>query len=158
MEIVLIAAVAENRVIGREGNLVFVLPGDLPRFKAMTIGRPVIMGRKTWDSLPLKPLPGRRNIVLTRQSGWTAEEADTFESVTDVLAAVAGEAEVSVIGGAEIYRLFLPHATRMELTEVHASPVGDAEFPVYSGQEWEEVRRENVPGNPSFDYVTYRRR
>lgn len=158
MDIVLIAARAANGVIGKAGGLVFTLPGDLPRFKRLTMGKPVIMGRKTWESLPLRPLPGRRNIVLTHQPGWAAEGAEVAASVDDALALAAGAAEVCVIGGAEVYALFLPLATRLELTEVRAEAEGDVVFPSYSGLEWRETLRVENPGAPAFDYVTYQRR
>lgn len=161
MTLTLLAAVAANRVIGANGNLVFELPGDLARFKALTLGKPVIMGRKTWESLPKKPLPGRLNIVLTHNPAWQAEGAVTVTSAVEALALVAAEPEACVIGGGEVYALFLPHATRLELTEVKAEAAGNVRFPEVNATLWQEIAR--TPGQPegfapAFDYVTYTRR
>ncbi|OYY71210.1 dihydrofolate reductase [Sphingomonas sp. 28-63-12] len=125
--ITLYMARADNGVIGREGRLPWHLPADLKRFKALTMGKPMIMGRKTFDSFP-NPLPGRRHIVLTRDRNWQAAGAETAHDVTAALA-LAGGGEIAVIGGAEIYALFLPHAYRIELTEVHVAPAGDTLAP-----------------------------
>ncbi|MCP5405521.1 MAG: dihydrofolate reductase [Pseudomonadaceae bacterium] len=154
-DITLIAAVAQNGVIGRDGGLVFHLPGDLPRFKELTMGKPVVMGRKTWDSLRVKPLPGRLNIVLTRDKTWEAEGAVVARDVTAALRAAGDASEVMVMGGGEIYSLFMPVATRLELTEVHACAEGDVVFPEYKGSGWREVAREVNVGPPPYDYVRY---
>ncbi|MFZ2587530.1 MAG: dihydrofolate reductase [Alphaproteobacteria bacterium] len=153
--VTLIAAVASNGVIGREGELVFHLPGDLPRFKALTTGKPVIMGRKTWESLPRKPLPNRRNIVLTRDTLWEADGALVAHSVETALQAAGEAPEVMVIGGGEIYKLFMPHATHLEITEVCAVAEGDAVFPNIEKSVWREVLRTHNAGEPAFDYVRY---
>lgn len=122
---------ADNGVIGRDGTLPWHLPADLKRFKAMTMGKPMIMGRKTFESFP-SPLPGRRHIVLTRDAGWTADGAEVAHSVADALA-LAGPGDIAVIGGGQIYALFMPLARRVELTEVHLSPDGDTMAPLLTG-------------------------
>src|ERR1700744_2377087 len=119
--ITLILAMADNGVIGKDGAIPWRISDDLKRFKQLTIGKPVVMGRKTWDSLPKKPLPERANIVVTRQPGWQADGAVTASSLDDALAKAAQAAEVMVIGGAEIYRAALANAQRIELTGVNRS-------------------------------------
>jgi dihydrofolate reductase len=151
-EIVFHVARADNGVIGRDGGLPWRLPADLRRFKALTMGRPMIMGRRTFESFPA-PLPGRRHIVLTRDRGWAAAGAEVAHSVEDALALVGGDA--SVIGGAEIFALFLPRATRVELTKVHAAPEGDTVMPGFDG--WREVAREDHAAEgerPAHSFVT----
>lgn len=158
----LIYARAENGVIGRDNTLPWRLPADLKRFKALTIGpdgsgRPMIMGRKTFESFP-KALPGRRHIVLTRDAGWSAADAEVAHSVDEALA-LAGEGDVAVIGGAEIYRLFMPLAARVELTEIHEGFEGDTVMAPL-GPEWTEVSRDvqqAEAGRPAFDWVTLER-
>ncbi|AIT80308.1 diacylglycerol kinase [Novosphingobium pentaromativorans US6-1] len=150
----LIYARAANGVIGRDGQLPWRLPADLKRFKAMTMGKPMIMGRKTFESFP-SPLPGRRHIVLTRDASWQAPGAEVAHSVEEALAA-AGEGDVAVIGGAEIYALFLDKATRIELTEVHADFEGDTFMPP-AGPSWHEAAREEHPAEgayPAHAFVT----
>ena len=139
-------------MIGRDGRLPWHLPADLKRFKAQTLGRPMIMGRKTFESFPA-PLPGRRHIVLTRDRGWSAEGAEVAHSVEEALA-LAGD-DVAVIGGAEVFALFLDRADRIELTEVHAEPVGDATVPPFAG--WRETAREDHSADgdrPAYSFVT----
>lgn len=149
-EIVLYVARADNGVIGADGGLPWRLPEDLKRFKAMTMGKPMVMGRKTFESFPA-PLPGRRHIVLTRDPDWTAPGAEPVPDL-DVALAMAGDvAEVAVIGGSEIFRLFLPRARRIELTEVHRSPAGDTRMPPL-GDGWRVAAR--TLGGPHFDFVT----
>ncbi|MBD8619090.1 dihydrofolate reductase [Sphingomonas sp. CFBP 13728] len=146
---------ASNGVIGRDGQLPWRLPADLKRFKALTMGKPMVMGRKTFESFP-SPLPGRRHIVLTR-GDWSAKGAEVANSVDEALA-MAGE-EVAVIGGAQIYAQFLPHADCIELTEVHAEPEGDATVPAFDG--WGEIGREDHPAlddRPAYSFVTLTRR
>jgi dihydrofolate reductase len=143
---------ADNGVIGRDGRLPWHLPADLKRFKAQTIGRPMIMGRKTFESFP-SPLPGRRHIVLTRDRGWTADGAEVAHSVEEALA-LAGD-DAAVIGGAEVFALFLDRTERVELTEVHAAPEGDATVPEFTG--WREMAREDHPADderPAYSFVT----
>lgn len=156
--ITLVLAMAENGVIGRHGAIPWRIPDDMKRFKALTIGRPVVMGRKTWDSLPRKPLPERRNIVVTRQAGWHAEGAVSAVSLDDALNK-AGNAEVMVIGGGEIYRAALPRADCIELTEVHGFFDGDAHFD-FERSDWRETARETntTPDGLAYSYVTLSRK
>ncbi len=128
MKISLIAAVAENGVIGQGGQLPWRLPADLRHFKSVTLGKPVLMGRRTWQSIG-RPLPGRRNLVISRDPAFQAGGAECYASVEDALAALADAEEVMVIGGAELYRLLQPKASRLYLTRVMARPPGDAFFP-----------------------------
>ena len=156
--ITLILAMADNGVIGEDGAIPWRIRDDLKRFRQLTMGKPVVMGRKTWDSLPKKPLPERTNIVVTRQSGWTGEGAVAASSFDDALAKAAQAAEVMVIGGAEIYRAALAKAQRIELTEVHRSFEGDAVFSFDRGAWREAAREEHVtPDGLSFSYVTLTR-
>ena len=145
-EIVFVIARARNGVIGKDGALPWRIPADLAHFKALTMGAPMIMGRKTFESLP-KLLPGRRHIVLTR-GDWRAEGAEVARTVEEALALVGGP-RVSIVGGAEIYRLFLPLADRIELTEVHGSPEGDTAVPGFEG--WRETARVDQEG---YSFVT----
>ena len=140
-----VVAVARNGVIGREGGLPWHISSDLKRFKEITMGKPVIMGRKTWESLPRKPLPGRRNIVITQQKGYVAEGADVAESPEAALLMVPDAPEVAVIGGGEIYHLFWPLVDRLYLTEVDLAVDGDTYFPTVDPAEWREVSREVHP-------------
>ena len=156
-EIILILARADNGVIGRDGKLPWHLPADLRHFKSLTLGHPMIMGRKTFDSLP-GLLPDRRHIVLTRDADWQAEGAETATGLDSALR-LANAPHVAVIGGAEIYRLFLPRADRIELTEVHLDAEGDARID-YPGSDWREASRDDRPatdGRPAYSFVTLRR-
>jgi dihydrofolate reductase len=137
----LIAAIGTNRVIGVAGGLPWRLPADLQHFKALTLGKPVLMGRRTWESLG-RPLPGRRNLVVTRQAGFAAPGAEVFATVEAALAAAAEQPEVMVIGGGELYSQLLPQADVLELTEVAATLAGDAFFPAFDPAVWPEVSRE----------------
>ena len=167
MEIVLIIAVADNGVIGADGAIPWRLKTDLQRFKALTTGKPVVMGRKTFLSLR-RPLPGRTNIVMTRDAGFRASGAVATTSLDQALAVATGDAlrrfvtEIAVIGGAEIYAQWIGRAARLEITEVHAKPAGDTRFGPIDKTLWEEVARaENPPGpddSAAFSYVTYIRR
>jgi dihydrofolate reductase len=142
--ITLIVAVAENGVIGAQGGLPWHIPEDLKRFKALTLGKPVLMGRKTWDSLPRKPLPGRANIVVTRDAGFHAVGAVVAHSITDGLAAAMREQpeEIMVIGGAAVFAETLPLASRIHWTQIMARPEGDAFMPPLDLTEWRETQRE----------------
>lgn len=140
-----VVAVSRNGVIGRDGTLPWRIPSDLKHFKAITMGKPVVMGRKTWDSLPRKPLPGRRNIVVTRQKGYIAEGAEVARGVDEAIAACETEPEVAVIGGGEIYRALWPVVDRLYLTEVDLAVEGDTVFPAIKPDEWREVSREFHP-------------
>jgi len=166
-DIFLIYARAANGVIGRDGALPWRLPADLRRFKAMTMGRPMIMGRKTFESFP-SPLPGRRHIVLTRDTGWSASGAEVAHSVEAALA-LAGEGEgegadghvgeIAVIGGAQVYGLFMGLATRIELTEIHGDYEGDTHMP-QPGPQWHETMREDHAAEgpfPAYAFVTLMR-
>ena len=159
----LIAGVGRDGAIGRDNGLLWHLPGDLPRFKALTMGHAVIMGRKTWDSLPerFRPLPGRRNLVLSRQPGLQLAGAEVFRTLEDALAACAADDAVFVIGGAQIYTQALPLADRLELTEVEADfPDADAFFPAWDrGAFVEGVRETQVSAEGwRYDFVTYQRK
>jgi len=164
-----VVAVADNGVIGADGDLPWRLPGDLKHFKAVTLGKPIVMGRKTWESLPKRPLPGRPNLVVSRQPGFRADGAEVFADLetalarADALAVRSGldDPEVSVIGGAEIFRLTLPMTTRLYLTEVHAEPAGDTWFPEIDPADWREKSRAAMPaqdGAPAHDFVLLVRR
>ena len=159
----LVAGVARNGAIGRNNELLWRLPEDMARFKALTLGHPVIMGRKTWDSLPAKfrPLPGRRNMVLSRHAGLRLDGAECFTSLTDALNACADAAQVSVIGGAQIYAEALSLADRLELTEIDADFDADVFFPVWDRAAFTETSRQTfhsaktAPQGWDFAFVTY---
>lgn len=166
-EIVLLVAVADNGVIGAHGAIPWRLKSDQARLKAMTMGKPIVMGRKTFMSLR-RPLPGRTNIVVTRDAGFRARGAVVTTSFTDARAIALGDAlrrfvtEIAVIGGAEIYAQWMDGADRLEVTEVHAQPEGDTRFAAIDAAIWQEVARERHSAGPDdsadFSYVTYRRR
>lgn len=159
----LIVAVADNGVIGREGGLPWRLSEDLRRFKQRTLGRPVVMGRKTWESLG-KPLPGRTNIVITRRTDYRIDVPGVIVARDlDAAIAAAGDVdEVMIIGGAEIYALALPRADLVELTQVHASVDGDTVFPTLPSADWKEISRTDHPADERNQYpasfVTLQRR
>ncbi|MET3413866.1 dihydrofolate reductase [Methylobacterium sp. 1030] len=154
----LVAAVARNGVIGRDNGLAWHLSSDLKRFKALTMGKPMLMGRCTWDSIG-RPLPGRRTLVLTRDTGFRAEGVETVHDWDSALAAAG--AELMVVGGAEIYALALPHADRLHLTEVEAEPAGDVRFPAFDRARFRETFREAHPAGPrdehAFAFVDWER-
>ena len=152
-----VLARAANGAIGKDGGLPWHIPADLQRFKALTMGAPMIMGRKTFDSLG-RLLPGRRHIVLTRAKGWYAAGAEIAHDVDEALD-LAGNGAATVIGGAEVFRLMLPHTVRIELTEVRAEVPGDTFIP-YPGPEWREIAREDHPSDgetPAYSFVTLER-
>ncbi len=154
-----IAAIAHQGALGKDNQLLVHLPGDLPRFKRLTLGHPIVMGRKTWDSIG-RPLPGRRNIVVTRNAQWSADGAQRAASFEAALA-LAGDVErVCVIGGAEIYALALPHADELLLTEIDADFAADAYFPDWPRDEFIEVSSESnqTPQGLAYRYVNYRRK
>ncbi|MFB2550800.1 dihydrofolate reductase [Ensifer soli] len=165
--IVLVVAMTENRVIGRDGGLPFRLPSDLRRFKQLTLGKPVVMGRKTWTSIG-RPLPGRENIVVTRDPDFVAEGARVVASVEAALAAAraiadqTGEAEIAVIGGGEIYRQTIGRADRIEATEVDAVIEGDTVFPAIDPDVFERIAEgawfRGEKDSHSMRFVTWRRR
>ncbi len=156
-EIFLIVARASDGSIGEQGALPWRLPADLKRFKALTMGKPMIMGRKTFASLP-GLLPGRRHIVLTRDHGWSAPGAEVVHDVAGALA-LAGEGDVAVIGGADVLAQFEGLADRFELTEVHGDYAGDTRMP-YPAAFWRETARTSFPaegGYPAHEFVTFER-
>ena len=158
-EVFLVVAVADNGVIGAQGALPWHISTDLRRFKALTIGQPMVMGRKTFESLP-GLLPGRRHIVLTRDQDWDEEGAEVVHSLEDALN-LANSPHIAVVGGADIFRLFLHRADRIELTEVHLEPEGDTRFPAFDRGAWYESFREHHPADgkvPAFDFVTLLRK
>lgn len=162
--LVLIAAVARGGVIGRDGGMPWHLPGDLAHFRARTAGRPVVMGRRTWESLPprFRPLPGRRNLVLTADAGWAADGAERVASLDDAVATCAGADELMVIGGGRLYAAALPRADALVLTEIDADVDGDTRFPDWPREAFDIAER----GEPQVDaasglgyrFVTYVRR
>lgn len=158
-EIILIAAVAKNRVIGKDNQLLWNIPEDMAHFKALTSGKTVIMGRKTWESLPprFRPLPGRRNIVISRQSTYAAPGAELAESIPAALALAAQDEQTFIIGGAEIYRETISLADRLELTELDLSPDGDAWFPEIPASTWQETHRDPLSAGEGA-FVRYQRR
>jgi dihydrofolate reductase len=158
-EVFLVVAVADNGVIGADDALPWHISGDLRRFKALTMGQPMVMGRKTFESLP-GLLPGRRHIVLTRDKSWAEDGAEIARSVDEALQ-IANGPHIAVVGGAEIYQLFLPLAHRIELTEVHLEPEGDTRLPSFDRSEWKESFRAHHPADgkvPAFDFVTLLRK
>jgi dihydrofolate reductase len=165
--IAIIVAVARNGVIGRDNALPWRLPGDLKHFKAVTLGKPVVMGRKTFESIG-KPLPGRSNIVISRRADFSAAGATMARDIeaaltlADAVARRDGADEIMVIGGAEIYRQVLPRCQRLYLTRVHAEVEGDAHFPAVDATQWECVSSEDFPAAgaaaPAYTLQLYRRR
>ena len=158
-EITLVVARADNGVIGKDGKLPWHLPADLRHFKRLTLGKPMIMGRRTFDSLP-GLLPGRRHIVLTRDPSWRAEGAEVAHSPEAALALARGEA-LSIIGGAEIFASFLGRAQAVQLTEIHMAAEGETRMPPFDERHWHEVSREAHPpegSRPAFSFVRLERR
>lgn len=173
MPVSLVVAVAENGVIGRNNTLPWHLPDDLRYFKRVTMGKPIIMGRKTFDSIG-RPLPGRHNIVITRDPAWQAEGVSVVHGLREAFqtaraavaedtahASVDGDVEVMVIGGADIFALALPMADRLYLTEVKGAPAGDTYFPPIDPDDWREIERTPGPpgpeGPPTHDYIVLER-
>ncbi|QIK76229.1 dihydrofolate reductase [Nocardioides piscis] len=154
--VTLVAAYADNRVIGDAGSIPWHISEDFAHFKAVTMGGVLVMGRATWDSIG-RPLPGRTTIVLTRDHDWSAPGALVAHSLEDALSvAESCTGEVFVVGGGQVYELALPIATHQVLTEVHASPNGDAVYPWFSPDEWVETRRESRP-DLGLDWVWWER-
>lgn len=155
-----VVAADERGGIGRGGGLPWHLPEDLKRFKALTMGKPIVMGRRTWDSIG-RPLPGRRSIVVSRQAGLALEGAEVVGSLEQALRATSAVPEVCVIGGAELYRLALPRADVIHLTRVHATVEADTFLPALEPLDWEEVSSERHPSDErhahSYSFVTLRR-
>jgi len=161
MTISLVVAASRNGVIGRDGALPWHLPDDLRHFKRLTLGKPVIMGRRTWESIG-KPLPGRRNIVLTRDPGFSAPGCEVAHSVNEALALLDGDGEAMVIGGAQVYAAFLPLADCVYLTRVQAEIDGDTYFPALDAAEWRLVSRDAHAADDrhrhAFELLRYERR
>jgi dihydrofolate reductase len=158
----LVAAVARGGVIGRDGGIPWRLAEDMQRFRSLTMGHPVVMGRRTWESLPdqFRPLPGRGNVVVTRTPDWSAQGADRAGSIEEALNLLESESRVFVIGGGEIYAAALPFADELVLTEIDAEIEGDTTFPSWDHGEFEEVERDErvaEDGTP-FAFVRYVRR
>ena len=157
-DLIFVVARADNGVIARDGQVPWRIREDLQRFVAHTMGTPMIMGRKTFESFPA-PLKGRRHIVLTRNRDWAAEGAEVVHSVEEALDA-AGDGDITVIGGADVFEQFEPYATRIELTEVHEDTEGDVSMP-YPGRDWVETSREERGADgkwPAHSFVTLKRR
>jgi dihydrofolate reductase len=157
-QLVLVVARARNGVIGRDGDLPWRLRSDLQRFKAITLGKPCIMGRRTWDSLPLKPLPGRLNLILSRDESFAAHKAvvcTTLDEAVEIARETAeedGVEEICVIGGVALFERALPRAKRIYLTEVEAEPEGDVLFPAFDAADWVEVSSEAHPAGEKDDH------
>lgn len=161
MKITLIAAMAKNRAIGKNNQLLWHLSADLKHFKALTLGKPIIMGRKTFESIG-KPLPGRKNIILTQQVDYHVDGCSVVNSISEALISAGDVSEVMIIGGANIYELFLPQADYLYLTEVDVDAIGDTYFPVFDLSVWQEISREMHSAddkNPyNYSFVTWQRR
>jgi dihydrofolate reductase len=166
MQLVIIAAVADNGVIGQGGVMPWRLKSDMQHFRALTMNKPVVMGRKTYDSLHVKPLPGRTSFVVTRDRNFTAPGVLVAPNLEIALQAARGDAlrrgsDIMVIGGAEIYAQAMPLADRLEITHVYATPEGDTRFPPIDPALWREAARSANPAGPgddaSFDFVSYLR-
>jgi dihydrofolate reductase len=152
----LVVAMADNGVIGKDGGLPWRIADDMRRFKALTIGKPCIMGRKTWESLPRKPLPGRLNIVVTRDGAYRAEGAVVVHSLGAAMAHAGGADEICVIGGVELFLAALSRANLIHLTQVHGDIEGDTRMPLFDRTQWRETAREDhvTPEGLRFSYVT----
>ena len=139
MKISMIAAMADNRVIGINNSLPWKLPNDMKWFRQNTLGKPIVMGRKTFESFGAKPLPGRTNIIISRDQNYTAEDCIVVHSIEEAINAADDAAEIMIIGGASFYEQMLPQADRLYLTFVHSKVTGDAWFPEWNKNEWREV-------------------
>jgi dihydrofolate reductase len=160
--LVLVLAKADNGVIGASGAIPWRIADDMKRFKALTLGKPIVMGRKTWDSFPKKPLPGRTNIVITRDRSWRPAGALVAHSFDEALALAEREhpSEIAIIGGAEVFNAALPLAARIELTEVHTDAKGDTSLPPFDKNIWRESARTQhaAPDGLRYSYVTLLRK
>jgi dihydrofolate reductase len=161
--LVVVAAIARNGTIGNGHELVWRIPEDMAHFKRITLGHPVLMGRRTWDGLPprSRPLPGRRNLVLTRQPGWQAPGAEAVHTLEEAVARCRGSERLYVIGGAQLWALALPQVEELVLTEIDHDYAGDTVFPAWDRSAFVEASRERVqaaaPNDFALDFVTYRR-
>ena len=151
MKISIVVAMAANDIIGRDNQLPWHLPADLKHFKQTTMGKPMLMGRKTWESIG-QPLPGRTSIVITRDRSYTAEGCKVVHSIDAAMAAAAGQEEVMIIGGADLYRQLLPRTDTIYLTRVHEAFEGDTHFPEISQREWHEVERSDHEADEKNPY------
>lgn len=153
-----VVAYSDNRAIGRDNALPWRLPSDLAHFKRSTLGQPIIMGRNTWESLG-RPLPGRPNLVISRNPGFKADGAQVFGSLQQALAACSTDPTVCIIGGAQIFEQALPIANEVIATEVHAQVDGDVFFPLLDSKQWQETERMAQPSENGydFDFVVYKR-
>ena len=163
MELNIICALAANRAIGFRGGLLYYLPADLRHFKQLTTGHTIVMGRKTFESLPKGALPNRRNIVITRQAGYAGQGVEVFHSFEEAMEACANDGEVYIIGGESVYAAALPHADRLCLTHIHATPPeADTFFPPYDVAEWkvelEEHFEPDEKNRQPYSFITYRRK
>lgn len=162
MRLSIVAAIARGGVIGRDNAIPWRIPEDARRFRTLTMGHPVVMGRRTWESLPdrFRPLPGRRNVVLSRDPGWRAYGAERVGSLDEALQLLDREAQVFVIGGADVYAAALPTADELLLTEIDADIEGDTVFPSFDLAEFEETSRESLVSEAGvpLSFVTYVRR
>lgn len=166
MRVAMIVAQAQNRVIGRDNKLPWYLPGDLKYFKQATLGKPIVMGRKTFDSIG-KPLPGRLNIVITRDQSYQPDGVKVVHSLQEAIelaesqALIDGAEELMIIGGEQIYAQALPLAERLYITQVHAEVEGDAHFPVFASADWQELGREDFsaegPNPYDYSFIVYQR-
>ena len=158
----LVVAVAQNRAIGKDNHLLCHLPEDMRHFREVTLGKPVIMGRKTWESLPeaFRPLPGRHNIVVSRNAAYQAEGATVASSLEEAIAQAGNVEQINIIGGADIFRLALPMADVLDMTEIDASFDADTFFPEFLPEDWQETSRktQQSESGPTFSFVEYRRR
>jgi dihydrofolate reductase len=159
--IILVLAMADNGVIGVSGAIPWRIADDMKRFKALTMGKPIVMGRKTWDSFPKKPLPGRTNIVVTRDRSWRAQGATVAHSFEDALTLAEREqpSEIAVIGGAEIFKAAMTRAARVELTQVHIDTEGDTRLEPFDTKVWRENARSEhtTPDGLRYSFVTLKR-
>lgn len=151
-EIIIIAAVSENNVIGNKGKIPWHIADDLKRFKDITMGKTVIMGEVTFESLPVKPLPGRRNIVITQNKNFSHEGVETAYSFDEALSICSDEDEVYIIGGQMLYEAAMKIATRLELTRVHKNYDGDKFFPKFDEGQWKKIKEEKKAG---YSFITY---
>jgi dihydrofolate reductase len=158
----IIVAIAEDYGIGNKNDLLWHIPADLKRFKKLTYGQAVIMGKKTWESLPRKPLPGRKNIVITDDPHEFFEGSITAYSIEEALSKCYKNEEIFIIGGGSIYRQFMPLADRLYITHIHKSAPADIYFPVIDPEIWEPVEKEehtqDEPGNIPYTYIIYQRK
>ncbi len=151
MKISLIVAVARNQVIGLDNRMPWHLSADLKKFKEITMGSPILMGRKTFESIG-KPLPGRRNIIISRNESYQQEGCEVFNDLNAAIESCKNNEELFVIGGAKLYKTMLPHANYLYLTEIHKEFVGDTRFPEYDSRNWLEIERQEVDNDPTVDF------